>query len=502
MGTAYATGRRRAVAGALLLCCSSASGIAGAHTTTETLGQYWRLRERLRSEFVSLGEGPGDGIPAERRDATTIHYADATIHLGWYIGVLATELALLESPNHPGYDAGDAGAKARASSELAGALGALDRLDLAADAAFDVPCTSTPSLNGFFLRDDATASQHTKFTGLTATASDFLGSPAMKEMSQDQAVHLLVGLALVKKLVPSSLVVSSKGLRAQAVDAAVRIVTHMAVPNGWQITNPACGARLVARGADARGLSKGFSVSVGFMTNGATTLAADPWLGSLWDLLRTPNSLLSTDAQHMGIALAAVGRGFGASTFDDLVNLTSPQDWVLYPALHAALHGATGTLHDWPSKGPTVANEAKKLLDELPLGAEPKAPPAGAVNPHGWSSSQRFIRAKAEHRSAQAGSGMRMPGLDFMLLHNLRALTWPDDWSGPSFDAGAPLATTPDAATRAAGEAPQPAPPRAAASTKGEETPSPGCSMGARHAPPALALPLLGLLLWLGRRRR
>ena len=69
------------------------------------------------------------------------------------------------------------------------------------------------------------------------------------------------------------------------------------------------------------------------------------------------------------------------------------------------------------------------MLDELPSGAEPASPRPLGPNPHGWSSSNRFVRASDSHYTGTDGSDFeRYDGLDYLLLHNLYAIALPDSW--------------------------------------------------------------------------
>jgi hypothetical protein len=228
-------------------------GIAPAHadTTAQNLAKYRRLRQRLVTEFTSVGTAPGQSEPVpERTDsAGLMKWGDETIALGFYLGVLATEHYILSNPaTFPGADGGDPSQLAATDEELYDALYALERLDNVADAAFPDPCTTTPALNGFFVRDDVPADFASHFPGITTVESDFT-DPTLtnKEESQDQVYHVQHGLALIVALVPASVVVHGKSLRAWAVEQATRITQHFA-QGDWVIRNPACGNRADARG--------------------------------------------------------------------------------------------------------------------------------------------------------------------------------------------------------------------------------------------------------------
>src|SRR5262245_21246849 len=226
-----------------------------AQTTAQNLEKYHALRARLLTEFTVVGEGPGESQPADIRDDEEgfIKWADSTIRLGWYLGLLATEHHLYA---HPELYPGAAPVAPEATlDELYAALAAMERLDLMGDAAFPSPCTQSQELNGFFIRDDVPDGFHQHFAPLTITFSDFV-DPVLtnKEMSQDQVYHVLIGLALVKRFVPNGVSVQGKELAPWAVEQARRIIEHVS-SNDWSIVNPACDNRLVNRGPAASGFS-------------------------------------------------------------------------------------------------------------------------------------------------------------------------------------------------------------------------------------------------------
>lgn len=75
-------------------------------TSSDNLNKYWSYRDRIRKNFLKIGDLAGESIPMTARrvdwafsgqdaspwpDASAIYYSDATIYLGHYIMVLATE---------------------------------------------------------------------------------------------------------------------------------------------------------------------------------------------------------------------------------------------------------------------------------------------------------------------------------------------------------------------------------------------------------------------------
>ena len=404
---------------------------ARAQTTAENLAKYDALRDRLRAELIIIGDGPGESMPSHiRHDGLGyIRWADATIDLGWYIGVLATEHRLLQSPSRfPGIAA--ARDLAQTEDELYYALAAMERLDRVANASFDPPCTQSEVLDGFFLRDDVPADFHTRF-GLSSTRSDFI-DPAItnKEMSQDQVWHVMMGLALVSELVPAGTTVRGRDLPAWALEQVERILGHVASME-WTIKNPACMDRNVARGPSAVAYALGATRAAEFLTDGRLTFPIDRFMTALWNSLTMPDNPAYSDVDnlHMAMVIAAVGRGFGRETIDHLATLADLQGWWVYPLLHVVLHGEEGA-PTWCLHRNMVNAGARAMIDELPIGAEPSSPrPDRAA--HQFTASNRFIRGQDQAYVGSAGSdGERYHGLDFMLLHNLYALATPTEWEG------------------------------------------------------------------------
>ncbi len=400
---------------------------ADADSTAQNLEKYAELRLRLDEEFVAQGEGPGHAMPVHERVESEglVRWADASIRLGWYIGLLATEHHLRQNPDrYPGFDSA-LPQGVDVDEQLYYALLALERLDEVADSSFPDPCTTTPALNGFFIRDDVPESILASFPGATSVQSDFL-DPSLtgKEMSQDQAYHVLLGLALVKRFVDVDVQVQGQPLRTWAVEQAHRIGEHIA-GDGWLIRNPACD-RLVARGEDARGFSKGAGRALSFITDGALETEADSGLGELWDQAVDPEFIFfaNSNVMHMGMALAAIGQGWEDDSMDALVELAEVQQWWIYPMLLRALHDdAAYCAHE-----EVVSGHARAMLDEFPLGGD-VASTFPEMAEHGFTTSNRFIRPLDEHYIGSS-EGRRYNGLDYLLLHNVYAIASPSTWEG------------------------------------------------------------------------
>lgn len=201
-----------------------------------------------------VGEGQGMSQPAHKRYGDTkLEWSDATIDLGWYISVLATEYGLRKKKGE------NTDSTLR---ELYYALQCFNRLDDYAESYFHdmLNCGSKPlpgsgftARNGFFIRDDVTDDfvirnkHHFKLTtidlkdpadpGFEKGVCEGYGP---REMSFDQVVHLMMGFALVTRLVDTSAVYNGINITYEAKDIVRRMMdqTRSAI---WHIRNPVTG---------------------------------------------------------------------------------------------------------------------------------------------------------------------------------------------------------------------------------------------------------------------
>lgn len=175
-----------------------------AQTQTLNSQKYWEYRERLMYDFMlGVGDGPGESQIASKRlegwpmpnGVQGIKFGDATIDLGHYISILATEYKLLEMNNYN---------TDRTVYELYYALNRLNLLDYYAETYFTDPNGNQgqAELNGFFIRDDidtATQNQldYLNTSDLYTVVTDLKSASYQendnrdKEMSQDQVYFIL-----------------------------------------------------------------------------------------------------------------------------------------------------------------------------------------------------------------------------------------------------------------------------------------------------------------------
>jgi hypothetical protein len=272
--------------------------------------KYWYYKTRLNSDFIKIGLDSGESIPFNQRGYDGANYqvfkpgqelraGDATVQLGCYLAVLATEYRLLKDN---GQDL------TKIKHDIFCALNAVNRIDYSAEYFFSDK-TQSGNLNGFFMRDDFPLSfvaknyaffnyyntepgqrdvnrkpisllVQAKDKGFTQTFDFGMGVSEgsiggyskdlsagksknqalnVREESQDQAYYLLMGLALTSKLVddvPDGSNVFGYGsgetkLQTEAKNIAGRIINHMKSDATWRIRNPVNGNAFVQIGHDA-----------------------------------------------------------------------------------------------------------------------------------------------------------------------------------------------------------------------------------------------------------
>lgn len=291
------------------------------NSDTDLHNKYWYYKARYNNDFVVVGPNAGQSIPFNQRGfADTYDYGgpsqilktgDGAVQLGIYVGVLATEYRLLKDK---GQDV------SIVKNELFYALNAINRIDYFAEKLIgEHPMntsgsSSSPNLNGFFMRDDIppgfvknhynqlnyyndgidaqgnpkdTDYSDKGFTQINPTGqliteagySSFIKQPFDKsewnnpnnnesgqlshmEESQDQLYYLLLGTTLASKLVDAGETDSNRvfgfgsgetELRKEAINISDRLIKHVKNSAGgmWTVRNPANGNAFVQIGHSA-----------------------------------------------------------------------------------------------------------------------------------------------------------------------------------------------------------------------------------------------------------
>jgi hypothetical protein len=442
------------------------SAAAAAQTASINLQKYWRFREKLKN-FVVTGDCFGCSIPSEKRTGDDIiEWSDATIHLGYYIGLLATEHRLLTIYNQPVERIKET------ERELFYALEAINRLDRYAEFGWEhyalgIDHTGqTPPLshlNGFFIRDDiyyddnffnqqvdqSTVRQklnsswfslpggyelNTTRSGFTFGINDGYGP---REESLDQVTQLYTGLALVRKLIDPSLIYIESGVPKSFMDGETsfvqevknisnRITSHIQ-SSGWKIENPVmpdcvqgvCGDRSCAIGACGGGNVTG--LCYGFYSANCYIQQWGSWCNS--DGQTNGNSVVWTSTYQFSAAsgsedfkiltLATMGHVWGSAT-KYIVRDRCP----LVKANHLPLLYAL--LHDDATVMPP-----QKLYTDMLNGAWCKGS-NGYEGPVEWRGQSWLLYGPNTDTSR---APVHFNNIDYMLYFNMYALIYPQHFN-------------------------------------------------------------------------
>lgn len=446
----------------ILLGCDSL-----AQTPVLNEEKYREYRERLRNEFmIGIGPGMGMSLPASIRDTATgiLQWTDCTMAHGEYLAVLGMEYKILE---------GRAEDTEQTKEELFYALYALNRLDYTAETFFG----GTPSLNGFFIRDDISEDSLNMDTVLahlnqglpqyeiSGLDSDYMDEiPRNNEESLDQAILLVTGLAVIKKCVPEDLEYSIDGevqqfqdfetsISLEAGHILTRIVNYMKEgdsvtvhldpddPNlygiqgeAWDfiIKNPLT-MQEVMRGPNAFFLSKGYT-SAKFHATGlfspTTDLTADTITDSLF--IAFENFIIPNDQDFKVINLNAMANFWPDGLQEDTTNteynarVLGPRakqqyyEWI--PMLHQVIFGGENNYLMSAVPPDTVFYNDPEGYYEYLLDLAPVEGPYNYGNGYypnyEWSTTSRTIQPARRGDITTPFTG-HYNGLDYMLYYNM-----------------------------------------------------------------------------------
>lgn len=407
--------------------------IAKAQNVEQNLDKYWQYRHKLATQYMLIGDQQGYSLPASyiNPGLELMKWSDNTIWLGWYMGTLATEYHLLHNPRYEGYNDGDTARINQNLNELYYALKAIIRLDSTAETSFtwNASCGIPDVRNGFFIRDDVSADFTDSFPGYSAVDADGIEINYANEMSQDQVYHVLLGLSLIKKFIPDTLVINGVNIHDEAVEQA-RLIGEWVHQDGWIIKNPACGDKDVDRGPDVSLLAKGFNAALKFISDGTQDYSADVSGTAIfiWDqTLINPSAFVNIDNLHMTLTNAAIGEGWGTATLNNMMTIAESNRWYAYPLLYIALRD-TNSVTNYQQHKQLMHFWSDSMLNEAPIGGPLSTWPND--NGNGYGVNNRFIRGRADHYTGSGNSfGHQWNGLDYMLLHNLQLIVDPNKWS-------------------------------------------------------------------------
>ncbi|MBL7717170.1 MAG: hypothetical protein JNL01_17025 [Bdellovibrionales bacterium] len=405
---------------------TSALGVQDHH---EVIQKYWNYRQKLFERFIHLKGGPGDGMVASQRDGGEAVFSDATVVLGWYLATLGTELDLLKRLGKP---------TASNLLEISHVLDAQDRLTALGNQMDGIPGSDT----GYFFRDDVDRSIIGKLPGTTTVRSDFLSSsedPAnwgfLNQMSQDQAINMLLGYRMLAMSLDEKDSHAGKNLRTQMEKQVERIVRHLRGKGDWQIRFPGTRGRgsKTRRGPDARAFSEALA------DIGQAILGKEAWKSKMkeikpawfsvpaFELMRVRGVPYPFWTQAMILILGSTGDVWGKSARKTLGNFARRTGLILYPLLHAYVHDSKLKL-----KGGFLGMKDNGISQTDFMELMKSAPAQG---PNGsdktqWCGPQRFYKSRhywtcpVQYKEGDYWhfENEEFPGFDYMFFHNLYLL--------------------------------------------------------------------------------
>jgi len=438
------------------------TSLLGQNEHTKRLDKYRFYRARLSSYFVKPGDKVGESIVAyavnkHRSDIKGFSIGDQTIDLAWYISILSTEYALLKKSNQN---------TNQTLTELYYALKAYERLDRCET---QMPWfKSQDTLDGFFHRYDISLFTNpdtfsilgrnknlnprqvfgSREPGLPTWISSFdnesgIHNPYEASASQDQVVHLLMGLSLTYQCLPDSeLVVYDNKLLTHKINfknwsknLVDVIISHLLQGPHWHLLDP--NDKDVERGANA--LMYAYPLSL--IGRQITGKDYDDWWSKsliakhLWDLSRVPNWVNDYNST-MALILAALSDSwYDLSPVGPINNTASyieacGQPWdrqTIFLLLHRFTHQKTKNyacepilfeqLDSAPNNGPYYWSQDSIMFDCC--GVEAGKPKGG------WAYPNKFRGTKKEQNGlGKYPSTGNFSGVDYMLLYNLYHLNY------------------------------------------------------------------------------
>jgi hypothetical protein len=440
-----------------------------AQRPTTNLAKYWFYRNRL-DYFVVPGEKLGEGQIActrnklfEENSDKNLDYGQHGIYTGFYWGVLATEYYLLE--NYGQHDA---------------ALNTLQELQFALNAYVEHmdKCEHywgrTNSFDGFFIRENVpcdflhitaaagrtvNGERHLdllnkrltpanryvigecRFEGLPlghpgyidyrTSCNGTVGGTPMgppdhlhpEPMSQDEAIGLMMGLALIIKLTDGT---DCRPLATEITDKIVRYLLNLDEINGstdYRVYEPDGSVVEESRGGNTYYLAKGIITAGEAMTGENDYGCVDFLQNSVW----SANSWWAWDCSlsKMAAMLAAVGDSW-TWTDEGLTNITAHYNWdTFYLLLWEVLHNKTMSQSEQHAL-------LIKTLDQLNNGPcegtycyasryDHSGNETGTVEVHssgGWGSTYKWCKEQIFQDGGDWWLG-NYNGMDYMLLYNL-----------------------------------------------------------------------------------
>lgn len=386
--------------------------------------KYWKYRTDFKENFIYIGEGKSRSLPViYRRDKDRlITFGDATIELGWYMGMLATEYYISSKKMYLPVSEYEPLDPAETLVELYYALKCFDRLDKIAEPFYSLGAEG--ELNGFFIRDDADLNLKEKFTEMNVLWSGYRKHIEQNvvccEPSQDQIYHLLLGMTLVKEYIPKGTKVKGVDLYELASQQALRMLELLRT-NKWKIKNPVRlktnGKAMNTRiGYNAKPFAKGLKMIYYTFDDQLNEKIRTPLIGNIfWGTMRSRLNPVywKNDNRHMALTVAALGNGFKRNTYRKLYKVSRNNDWYIYPLINSLLFPMNRSIKNDP-----IMDKCEQILNVAP--EEGIHGTFKKLVEHEWTTNNYFIRERDFRQyGAHYTENNKYNGLDFLLFYNI-----------------------------------------------------------------------------------
>ncbi len=476
-----------------------------AQTPEKNLLKYWYYRDRLVDDFMTcVCYENGGSIPASIRNnggsPNNLSWGDATINLAYYIGTLALEHYMLSTSGESTLET---------DRELFYAMNAINRLDMNADLMLNSANPQEQGYtNGFILRDDVgidggylpvspvltkdrinshpsgsypsvgnsqdvgiisdginTVYHSQRLTSIFQQWQAHPGSTigeiiafyasvfheykemAMDAESQDQIIHLMVGLSLVIKLLPPDLVYQEIGgiknfddccpAQSAFVTEAKHLVDRLVYrihSDGtnwhWHIKIPNTDND-VPRGADAWFLSWGFKDAQYELTGSPNTNSSNV----VSQFLKKGAEIAWESANTLGYAIVSNGEFSKVADLCAIYNRWDPNhsrgcavgdnDFSYIPLFKKALHPQDALqIFDgqYDASPMNARNYLENLLNDAPCyGPYNYSNGSNDFPSYEWSSSSRLTHPENRGKNDVTTEGFEgdYNGIDYMFYYNL-----------------------------------------------------------------------------------
>jgi hypothetical protein len=427
-----------------ILVLSFGSDLCRAQNLEDNLAKYWLYRNFYKKQFIVVGDNAGESIPfAAYYPNEDLSYqgtwnhqlecypipsgmgalttGDATLQIGIYLGILATEYALLKKAGY---------ATTGTEQEIYFAIKAFERIDLAAEEYFGNPEANDAS---FFLRDDipygftkdeqgayfipSYLATNPNDTLIHVVKGDFTCANLSEERkypgvtSQDQVAHLSVGFTLLQRYLNEEAEYQGVPLKAYGRTVYRRMYDAFKA-NGFVAGKPVqlpASWRLDYRSLIQAGYPFKRVINL-FYGGNEFNPGTDR---TNWINIFLPGYLLSPDKPYnwaMGLIWASIGDAVSSENW--LAQQTKDRHLELYALLHACIH-------DKPVGNALSESDFMNLLNSAPCNPPCKDGNTGCPTPDNvdWNVGYRWTNNS--RNSDQGWQRGFFNGADYMLLYNL-----------------------------------------------------------------------------------